>query len=272
MKARAHYLLREEDDDQVAWEMAAASGAPFDPRDSGKISAWLRLSASTISSGEYDTVVDVLNSNPTSQADTDRKPAATTAANGLPVMQFDGSDVLAWPLIAANNSTTKIGWAFWYNPASVAAVTQELLCVFDGTGGASARKLLFYQFGSAINAAAYINATDGRNGATASSVVAVGTWVWMRLAYDSSLGGDTNLKIYLNGSSQSLTYSNVGAGGTLTTLPSVTGNALIGSLANTDAGSGPLLNGALIGPNVFVLNADLTAAEEASLMNFEKPT
>ena len=272
MKPRAHYLLREEDDDQVAWEMAAASGAPFDPRDSGKISAWLRLSVSTINSGEYDTVVDVLNSNPTSQADTDRKPAAATSANGLPVMTFDGSDMLVWPLIAANNSTTKIGWAFWYKPASTSGVVQEMITIFNGSGGASAKKLQLYQFSSQIFGEAYISGSDGRAANTPSSTVASGTWVWVRLDYDSSRGGDDNLRLYINGSLPSITYGNLGVGGTLTTLPAATGNALIGSLIDSDAGSAPLLNGAQIGPNIFTLNANLTAAEETALMNFEKPT
>ncbi len=72
--------------------------------------------------------------------------------------------------------------------------------------------------------------------------------------------------------SQSLTYGNLGAGGTLGVLPSPTGNALIGGSTNTDTPVQPLANGSQLGPNLPALTANWNAAQIAAFLAFEAPT
>ena len=88
-------------DERQAWEMAGASAAPFNPTDSGKVAAWLRLQASAQSAGEWTNWVDVLNSNPVAY-NAARRPAVGASANALPIATFNGAtpDVGAWPLNA----------------------------------------------------------------------------------------------------------------------------------------------------------------------------
>src|SRR5262245_38220476 len=95
--------------------------AAFSPLQSGKVSGWLRLAASTAVAGEYQTVVDVLNAAaPMAQTDSDRYPAAATSTNALPVATFDATDVMLWPESPSRTSTTKAGLWLWYKPATVA--------------------------------------------------------------------------------------------------------------------------------------------------------
>ena len=274
MKARALYQAVEEDD-RSTWELAADPGAAFDPRDSGKVAAWLRLAASTPNAGEYDAIVDTLASNPTNQADTDRKPAASTAANGLPIATWDATDILVWPLASNNNQTTKFGIACWVNFASVAS-TNMLYARFNGANGSTQRVIETGVKATGVMFTDVWISTAGGTGRTinsAASTVSASAWHHFYMAYDSSLGGDGNVMHFLDGAAVTLgSPANIGAGGTIGVLQAATGNAFLGAQSDSDTPAAPLSNGTLTGPNFFILNDTLTLAELAALMNFEKPT
>lgn len=269
MSAKAARLLARRDsgdDDRQAWEMAAG-GVSFNPRDLSAVTAWLRLQVSSQSGGEWTNWVDVLNSNP-GAINSARRPAVAAAANGLPIATFATNDCVSVPLIANNNQTAKMGWAFWVKVGDLASTT-ALISVANGTGGSSAAKIqLFLSATEQPRIDAYISGTDGRR-FTATSGITQDAWVWCRLRYNKDLGGDANATVFINGSVVGGSYANIGAGGTLTDLPTVTGNLLIGNV--NDGAASSALNGS-IGPNIFFLGDDITAAQEAALMNFERPT
>lgn len=232
-----------------------------------KLSAWLRLAASTPNAGEYDVVVDVLNSNPTSQTDADRKPAASTAANGLPVADWDGTDVLVWPVHASNNQVDNTGFALWMKLTGVAAANVSIV---ELAGGTSATKLSMQVENAKARATAYISGNNGRTLTSTGNVFSAGVWAFYRLAYVSSIGGDLCLKLYVNEVAVTGSYTNTGAGGTLGVLPTVTGNVLLGGQSNSDT---PFFSPiGSFGPNIYCIAGDLTAAEGAALMAFDRPT
>jgi hypothetical protein len=234
-----------------------------------KVTALLSLEASAQSGGEWTNWVDLLNNNPgTSNAA--RRPAVGAAANGLPIAIFSTNDCVSVPLIPNNNQTTKVGWAFWLKPSNFPNTTC-LMTIGSGTGGASALKhRLLATPGRNLRIDAFISGSNGRQFiATASLPLSV--WSWVRLRYDSSLGGDANLAVYLNDTIVSAgTWSNIGAGGTLGTLPVVTGNLLIGNVFNDVTPSSPLEGS--IGPLIWFFNDEPGAAEEAAIMAYKRPT
>lgn len=197
--------------------------------------------------------------------------AAASAGNSRPIATYTSANNDAMVRsVTGINQTTKWGFAGWFRQPVSALET--VFCIFTGTNGASARKVLC-QFTTSrrVIFGAYISGTDGRMGTTAiNALPAAGTWAWVYWLYDSSLGGDANIRIRINTVNQAgLTMANIGVGGTLTTLPAPTGNGIFGNLS--DAVSLQGFNGD-IGPNAFFLNDDLTVDEETNLMNFEAPT
>jgi hypothetical protein len=246
----------------------------FNPVSSGLVAGWLRLSASTQSGGEYTNLVDVLNSNPAVQADTDRRCAVSTSANGLLTMVFDGSDMYQWPLSAAiNNMTTKLGFWLWFKPASVASVQRLLNATIAAGAVAGLEKFSFYTNNRTLVCEVYVSNTTGRIGTTASNVLTAGQWHSIYLQYDSSRGGDANLAMYVNGVQVSLNYSNIGVGATLDVLQAPTGNILVGSFNNSDTPVQAIDNGGEFGPNpVISFNDNLTPQLIAAFHAFEAPT
>ena len=246
-----------------------ARAGGFSPSQVSAVTSWLRLADSLEALGEWDEIYDVRDpANPVLQTDADRRTAVGTSGNSLPTAVFDGTDVLLWALAAGNNHTAKLGFWIWFKPASTASV-QHLVAVVSPT--ATAQKIDVYANNAQVFCECYISGVAGRFGRT-GNVLSAGTWSAIYVQYDSSRGGDANLAIFHNGSSQSLTYGNLGAGGTLAALPTVTGSALIGGVTNSDTPSQPIANGGELGPNLFVLNDNLTAGQIAALLAFEAPT
>lgn len=265
-----------------AWQSAAGSQA-FSPVDSGAIGAWLRLAASTPVSSEYQTIVDVLNSNPAAQTDADRKTAAGTSANGLPIATFDGSDVIPWPIAASNFNANKFGLSFWFRPGSI-TTTQSLYAIYNSA--ASLRSVYLFQVTSGQLGVQFFigNNTDGRQFNTGNGVLTAGVYNYVRLQFDSSKTAeadtdgateDAKVRLFTGTSSETaraLTGSNIGAGGTLSTLRTATGSALIGGLTDADAPTTPLVNNTVMGPNFFVWRDTPTAVAAGLVMGFEVPT
>lgn len=248
----------------------------FSPAQISAVAAWLRLAASTQSGGEWTSVTDVLNpSNPATQTDVDRRYAVGTSANNLPTAVADGSDMLLWPLASNNNQQTKFGFACWVQFAAVAAADQILYAVFNAAGGANKRKIQTGIATSQIRTSVWADeiSSTGRNINSAASTVPAATWKFFRLQYDSSVGGDGCVAHYLDEVLIAQSgNTNIGAGGTLGVMATATGNAVIGSQDDQDAPTRALVNNSIIGPNVYILNDNLTAAQGLALMNFERPT
>jgi hypothetical protein len=253
--------------------VAATGGA------GGAVSSWLSLPhASSVIAGAGDSSVhDILNANPATQSTDGRRPAGETNG-GQPCMRFATNDVLVWPLIAANNGTTRTGFAFWFKTDAIGSF-QNLIEINTGTGGASGRKLsLFIRNTGPIYADMYSSPT-GTSGTTGQGpVLSALTWYFVTLEYDASAATDAlKLTITLGGVAQTLAFTPFGAG-SLTTLPTVTGNALIGNRVN--AGSPDLPFQGLIGPNFWCLGAKqagagqglLTQQGRLALMNYQRPT
>lgn len=238
------------------------------PREVPAVRGWIDLSASAQSGGEWTQWIDVLNNNP-GAINAARRPAVGTSTNGLPIATFATNDAVAVPLVTAiNNQTTKLGWAAWIRIGNLAGLG-TFISVSSGTGGASAAKIqVFFNSNETLDIDAYISGSAGRR-FTGSTPLTQNTWTWLRLRYNSALGGDANATMFVNGVVAAGTYGNLGAGGTLTTLPVVTGKLIIGNI--NDGTASAALNGD-IGPDLFFLGEDITAAEELKLMNYRVPT
>lgn len=236
------------------------------------LTGWLSLPQSTPSSGEWASVTDRVNaSTPMVQTDADRRAAVGAAANSVPTMVFDGTDVHLWPTVPATSSTTKVGIWLWYKPITVAG-TQYLYRVAAGQGGVTLSRFDFYATGSQLQCEVSVTNTTGRFGVTASGTLTAGAWHAIYLQYDSSRGGDPNLVIHVNAADKSLTYGNVGAGATLTTLQVANGSALFGGATDSDTPVVPIANGGQLGPHIFAFNDNLTAAQELFLLGYDRPT
>jgi hypothetical protein len=254
-------------------------GGGFFPAQVSAIKAWLRLAASTAVSAEWETVVDVLNSNPAAQTDADRKPAAATSANSLPVATFDGTDVWVWPIAASNHSTDKWEILLWIKPASLGAAQRVFAC--DTSGGASLNRIrVTISATGTVDVLVFISNADGRQFST-PAVISAASWAFIRVAYNSSatneadtdgLTADAKVRVFVGGAARALTGANVGAGGTIGALRTATGSNVVGAANDSDTPVSPLLNGGQTGPNIWIANAVLTTAEATNLQSFEAPT
>lgn len=247
----------------------------FFPTQNASVVAWLRLQASSQSDGEWTpNIVDVLNAgSPVVQTDTDRRFAVGTSVNGLPTMVSDGSDVHVWPISPALTSTTKLGIMFWVKVGSIAAANQIFFAIFNGAGGASARKIQTGIATSGLQTSVWVDASTGRNINSATGLISANTWFNFYMQYDSSRGGDTNVAHYINGSLIAQgANTNIGVGNPLGALVSATGNATLGGQTDSDTPGNPILSGGEFGPNIFIFNENLTDSQINNLSAFERPT
>jgi hypothetical protein len=227
----------------------------------GKVAAWLRNDATLVDPTSWSSILD--GNNPT-QSVAARRPTADV--NGH--LSFATNDCYPWLLNGQNNFTTKWGLCGWMRQPVSALET--LFCIYDGVGGATARKL-YLQTNTArrLVFGAFISGNDGRQMMTPSNSLPVaGTPTFVYFAYDSSLGGDANIKIFIDFVEiGGLVGANLGVGGVLTTLPAPTGFALFGNLANSAGGSTPY-NGTL-SKNWYLTSDTLTVAEQQNLAALE---
>lgn len=239
----------------------------------GKVGAWYRLAASTAVTGEWPSVVDVLNTNPMVQTQAVRKAAVGTSTNGLPTMLFDGTDIHLLPLIAQNFNINKIGYWFWFRPANVASL-QTIFRIAAIAGGANLNAIELYAQNSQVLGMSYLSGSNvnGRSVTTPVASLAINTWASIYFQYDASRGGDDNMRVYVNTVLPTQTYGNINAGGTLTTLNNAIGNGFTGGANDSDTPASAIGNGGQIGNNTFVLLDNLTGPEMTNMQNFETPT
>jgi hypothetical protein len=246
---------------------------PFNPSQVSAVSSWLRLAASTINAGEYDTIANVLvPTNPTNQVDADRKPAAGTSANGLPVMTWDGTDVLVWPRVASNNSTTQWGLMLWIKPAANISSRQRIMHCTIGT---NSDRLNVDIVAGGLGIGFYNTGGSSGRAWEQFSCITPSVWQCIRVQFDGWLSGDDNvMQVFKNEVKiTGPTFTDIGPHVDMTALNAgANGYLLGGGVTDQDAVIAPLLDGVLTGPNWFVLNKSPTAAQGLALMNFEAPT
>jgi hypothetical protein len=242
------------------------AGVPYTPHQLGTtLINWLRLGVSPAVGGEW-TTWGSLTGGAAPPSSGVRAPAVGAGSNGVPTAVFDGTDVMVWAIGSTNNRTTKIGYWLWLKPTDV---TNQQRLLHINAGGT---QLQFYINGSRLTCEAYISGGNGRVCNTPVSTLALNTWASAYLQYDSSRGGDDNLRIYVNGTLPTLTYAAIGAGGTLTTLPTVAGNIILGAATNTDTPVQALANGTELGQDLLVFGDNLTADQMAAQQAFDHPT
>jgi hypothetical protein len=258
-------------------------GRPFSPDDlstanGGPLSAWLRVVNATLVSGDVSSLPDSLNVNPAVQSVAGRRPTAeNSAGNALPCMRFAANDVLSWPLNASNNGVSNTGFGLWMKPDSIATADQRLVTIQSGTGGASDNHLTLRLLTSTLSGMAFITTANGRNATGTSPALTTG-WQFVTVEYEAAAATESlRLTLTVNGTVSTRAFSNIGAGGTLGSLPAVTGNILFGNTQDSAAPLNPFSG--LIGPNIYALSSKMTgatgllaASARAALMNFEAPT
>ncbi len=241
-------------------------------RAGASVTAWLRFDYGTITGSGYSSIPDANSPNPAVQSTNARRPVSGVSPSGVPMGTFANasSSSLSWPLTASNNQTTLAGYACWVKqPAS--SGPDRIISIGGGTLGASAQKLFFaFDTSQRLTVGLYASDSGGRQGITSSAAFTANTWIFVRWAYDSSQATEAlRSKLYINEVLQTLSFSDIGVGGAVTTLRTVTGNAIIGNF-NNDPSSLQGLNGS-IGGNFYAIAGDLSAADGAALMNYERP-
>lgn len=248
--------------------MAAETGS-FNPSSLSKITAWLRHTQTTSDLVSWTSMLDANHAT----ANAARAPAAgTSAGNALPIATWTSAnnDAMVWALNAAVGSGTESKWWVrgWFRQPSSGLETP--FCIFNGTNGASARKVLLQlNTTQRVLFGIYDSGAALRQAMTNTAAFSAGAWVWVAGIFDGTQTGDARITLKLGGVQPTLNYS--GAGTPPATLNAATGNAVIGNLNDGVSSTG--LNGSL-GPNWFIGAGtdDLTASEESNLMNFEAPT
>lgn len=251
----------------------------FDP--ASVCAAWYRLAASTPNAGEWDSIVDMKGGSPIVQSDTDRRLAVATSGNGLPIGIYDGTDVMRMPIGGNNFSTSKFGLMLALNlPVTT---TQYMFSMLAGSAGVHV--LTWVVTSGKLQLIIYIGSNaNGRIYETPNTAMSAGTYKTPRLQIDMTKSAeyDTNgttddakVRMFVDEVPQALTAANEGAGGSLTTLRTPTGGtpaALFGAAADSDTPSGAVENGAIHGPNTYVMLVTPTVAQGAGLLGYDRPT
>lgn len=246
----------------------------FTPATVSAVSAWLRLQNSSQSGGLWTNWVDVLNSNPATQSDTDRQPTVAAAANDFPIATYDGSSDCGplWPLAASNNGETAWGMMLWIRPASVGTNNKRIAVIWDSGSAASVSKLLFQHDQQTVHFFG-VSSAGALFDRVSSNVLSANVWHCIGVEYNGA--GTPSCVLTLDGVAISSTLTG--------TIPAslrtgVTGSLIFGAFSNSDTPSDPFVGS--FGPNCFVFNAPmagvtsglLTPEARLALANFEPPT
>lgn len=226
----------------------------------GKVSAWLRLAQGTVTGAGYSSIPDMLGGSPAEQSTDARRPVNGASTNGLPIATYT-TQVLQWPLGTGNNGAVKMGMAGWFKLANVTG-NKTIATITLVAGGASANKLLYMANSANLRCD---DQTVDRHAVSSGTVDTA--WRFLYFGIDASLATEAlQVQQAIDGVAQTVSFSSDTAWST--NLGTPTGNMLIG--AGTTAAASPFVGS--MGPNLFFLNAQLSAAELTILMNFETPT
>lgn len=221
----------------------------------GKADFWLH---NTAASGAIASVADLRASNPATQTVAGRKPTGAAGSS----IAFDGGDTLVFPVTAANATASKWWLATWVKPTSLG--TLQIFFSSYVVATSLARIELYWQGTGKVAMSIYSDGVTGRNAiATSNGSLATGTPAFVVWAFDSAGATEADkCHIYVDGADIPLTFSGVG---TITTLPVVTGNHIIGGRGNLDTPVAPVLNGTVIGQDIWGGATVLTPLERAAL-------
>jgi hypothetical protein len=210
----------------------------FDPEAAtdGAVTAWLRNSTL---SGNISSIDDLLNVNPAVQTVDARRPSGNTDGS---VTYADNPDNLVWPITSDNHGTSQTGFAFWFDPDSIAGAT-VLLEMSAVAGGASVNTLSIQTSGARLAIIVYDPDVGGANGrigqSPAASLVAAPQFITFE--FDGTAATEAGqFVITIAGLPVTVSFSNLGVPTTpIDTLAAPTGNIIIGNGQNAAAGSGP---------------------------------
>lgn len=226
----------------------------------GKVTALLSFGGGTITGSGYSSVPDLLGGSPAVQATDARRPAAATAANGLPIATFT-DDFLSWPLSAANNSATLWGWAAWVKLANTTG-NKFLFSIINTSGGANANKLTGLANGNQLR----IDASSVDRHASVGTLDT--NWRFVYMGVDCAQATEATQVLMAIDAGAFDTVSFTAGTPWPATLPQPTGNMLIG--AQTTVPANPLVGS--IGPLIWQFGAQLTLPELLAISQVAVPT
>jgi hypothetical protein len=220
------------------------------------VTGWLRNLAAPGALASWSNVLSP--SVPAVQPTAGRQAASEVGGSVL----FDGGDVYSWPLIAnMNKNVSTLGFAMWFEPASLAAIN-DLLAIHTGTGGASVSTWIMCSQSNNFRLDVKNNGLVGRRGA-AVAVLTVGVPAFITCEFNGNMPTEaTRHVITINGVVQTLSFSAISGGVSATALNDPTGNILIGGAADADVGVEPILNGGRLSMNVWAGTSALPAVTE----------
>jgi hypothetical protein len=260
------------------------SAASFNPISLGVVGAWWDVAeASDAGAGLAFTVPNQLTANHLTTSVDAHKPVLGVAANGVPIMTANVSN-LACSLHAAINSPTTWGVAFHAKLTTLAAVT-ELLTVIPPNASAS-KLLLTLNPGAAgvgyNRCIVFQDALNSRRFQTDAGVLLpLNTWVHITIELNLATGGAESTRgvMCVDGVPVAVLFSDgTGAPGSLpVAMPTPTGSLSFLSRRSSDA-SNPFKGE--IGRHIFIFSGAmpgatsglLTSAARLSLSNFDRPT
>lgn len=262
-----------------ARRMRTRRAGGFHPMQIAAVKRIYSLEASTPVSGEYSSVVEMRGGSPLVQTSANRKPAASTSANGLPVAVFDGSDMWSYTLESGNNGTAKWFLAFRLNPSQVPA-TQHTWDAMTVGGSSIQRMQTVLTSTGTFGIDLFSSGFNGRAYRTVGTLTA-GAWVHIYVAFDNSKTAefdtdgatvDSKLRIAFGTTFQTITASDLGTGAAPASLQSATGTGMVGAANDSDTPVAPLQNNTLWGPYTYTGDAGLSDGELAAVVNFKVPT
>jgi hypothetical protein len=233
------------------------------------VGSWLRLAASTINAGHYDTVANVLvPGNPTNQTVAGRRPTATTSANGLPCASYDGGDYWLLPIVASNNDPAVFGLHLWIKLTNTGA-RQRLVAAFFGSAGP---RVLFDIVGGGIliqAASVYPNGMQYEK----TNFLTVG--VWTSLLFMVNANGATNAdKFWVKKDGVLVTGGTFYFQGTgdMSVLATSSGSYQLGASSESDTPGSAMFAGTLTGPNWHFFNVLPSVEAQDAIRLLEVPT
>lgn len=238
------------------------------PESISAVIGWLRVAQATVTGSGVSSLPNVLGGSPATQSTDAARPGLGSSGNGLPILQFTGTQFLVHPLQSnVNNNSAFFGMGLWLRSAPT-TTARSIYAVRSAAGGASAHRMM-WQINSDETVLADFN-LDNSNARRirTNAAQAAGGWEFWTLEHQGSLSGDARCLQRKDGAQPASTYSAVGTATEMpATLVTPTGNAFIGSTTTTP--TAPMIGD--FGPNIFFFNRQLTAGELTALMAFEQP-
>jgi hypothetical protein len=219
------------------------------------VTAWFAVADAVVSGGKVTSIPDRMSANAAIQATDARRMVLGAAANGAPILQLAGSQVMTIPLSAPTNGATQWGLAMHYK-ANGATLCPLVIDSADG-GSASSRKVQLYRFGGVDRFYVYnVAGTQGRMAQVAALWPAL-TWAFVTHELNLATGDPeaSRCVISRDGSALTLTFTN--QLGTPNSMPVVVGTPTGSMTFGAANGSG--LNGWVgdIGPHMFLLGSSM---------------